>query len=417
MNEIINNFQIIVARYNEDIQWLKKFKSITLIYNKGKLDNQLNEFNVIQLPNYGRESHTYLYHIINNYDNLKEFTIFFQGSLDFSNEIKHSNLNIEDYFQMNNFNANLKQIDFDDLKIPIKHFGKWKHEYDTGLMRKSDYTCYKWLKSLLNFEDHNIDQINVAWGAIFSVKKSCILKKPKIFYENLLRYIDYHPNPEEGHFFERTWYFIFHNDYIKKKKINVIKFHHTELNKIEFDNSNIFHYWINLNEYNKYNNILNDIIIYPNFYFKINKYSFNFKFNHGFYIKFILNDTNTLVLVLTPNLENNFVVLNNDIIKNVKNNIKNDYNNFNFIIENNILKIFINYDLYFEHNIEKYNIEDINNIPIYIKTNNYNNNIKFNNINKNNDNQKFIIYENNYYDIKCFYTNNFLNYFIDYIKH
>ena len=122
MNEIINNFEIVVARYNENINWLKKFKSITLIYNKGNYDKYLNEYNVIHLPNYGRESHTYLYHIINNYDNLKEFTIFFQGSLDFSDEIKHSNLNIEDYFQMNNFNANLKEISFDELKIPLPQF-------------------------------------------------------------------------------------------------------------------------------------------------------------------------------------------------------------------------------------------------------------------------------------------------------
>ena len=124
-----------------------------------------------------------------------------------------------------------------------------------------------------------------------------------------------------------------------------------------------------------------------------------------------VNDTNTLALVLTPNLENNFIIHNNDIIKNIKNNIKSDFNNFNFIVENKILKLFINYELYFEQTIENYNIEDINNIPIFIKTNNYSNNIKFNNINKNNDNQKFIILENNYYDIRCFYTNKNLSYY------
>ena len=199
MNDIkkfSNNF----ARYNENINWLQKYKDITLIYNKGKDDISLNDYNYINLPNYGRESHTYLYHIINNYDNLKEYTIFFQGSLNFSEEINHNILHIEDYLQMNNFNANLKQIKFDDLKYPIKHFGKWKNEIDSGLMKKSKLTCFNFLKNILKFDDHNIQYINVAWGAIFSINKSLILKKPKILYENLLRFIDYHPNPEEGHF-------------------------------------------------------------------------------------------------------------------------------------------------------------------------------------------------------------------------
>ena len=417
MNDFINNYQIVVARYNEDIDWLKKFKLITLIYNKGNVNNQLNDFNVINLPNFGRESHTYLYHIINNYDNLKEYTIFFQGSLDFSNEIKHSKLNIEDYFQNNDFNANLKKIKFEDLKNPIQHFGKWKNEFDSGLMRKSNFTCYQWLKKFMDFDDINIEYLNVTWGAMFSVKKSIILKKPKIFYEDLLRFVDYHNNPEEGHFFERSWYFILHNEYLKKNKINVIKFDHAELDKIKNQNE-IYHYWINLNQFNNYNQILNDIIIFPNYYFKIYKYNFHFKFNNAFYIKFELNNENILFLVLTPNLENNFVVLNNNIIQKIKNNIKTDYNNFNFIIESNILKIFINYELYLELNIESYQIENINDIPIYIKTNNYQNNIKLNNnLNVNNNNLKFIILENNYYDIKCFYTQNFLNYFIQYIKH
>ena len=75
--------EIVIARYNEDLSWLKKIpKSIKItIYNKG-LDNiEISDikYNIIKLPNIGRESHTYLYHIINNYDNLAHKTIFCQG--------------------------------------------------------------------------------------------------------------------------------------------------------------------------------------------------------------------------------------------------------------------------------------------------------------------------------------------------
>ena len=80
MEQIKNKYSMIIARYNENIDWLIPFKDICTIYNKGSniVDNN-NNFNIINLNNYGRESHTYLYHIINNYDTLTEYNIFFQG--------------------------------------------------------------------------------------------------------------------------------------------------------------------------------------------------------------------------------------------------------------------------------------------------------------------------------------------------
>jgi hypothetical protein len=76
--------EIVIARYNEDLSWLKKVpKSIKIIiYNKGLDDIEKIKgikYNIIKLPNIGRESHTYLYHIINNYNKLADKTIFCQG--------------------------------------------------------------------------------------------------------------------------------------------------------------------------------------------------------------------------------------------------------------------------------------------------------------------------------------------------
>jgi hypothetical protein len=85
--------EIVVARYNEDISWLKDLpKDIKItVYNKGQNDIPMPYIN---LPNKGRESHTYLYHIVNNYNNLAEMTIFCQGDSishnpDFINLIKN----------------------------------------------------------------------------------------------------------------------------------------------------------------------------------------------------------------------------------------------------------------------------------------------------------------------------------------
>ena len=68
---------IIVARYNENVEWTKDFSNV-IIYNKGELLN--NGYNEILLNNVGREQHTFYKYIYDNYDNLENYTIFLQGN-------------------------------------------------------------------------------------------------------------------------------------------------------------------------------------------------------------------------------------------------------------------------------------------------------------------------------------------------
>ena len=74
---------IIVSRYDEDISWLEEYQDFNIyIYNKGRnLETKLSE-KVENLPNVGRESHTWIYHIIKNYNNLDSVNIFLQGRID-----------------------------------------------------------------------------------------------------------------------------------------------------------------------------------------------------------------------------------------------------------------------------------------------------------------------------------------------
>jgi len=59
-------FCIVVARYNENIEWTKQFTNV-IIYNKGeKLED---EFYQVFLNNVGREGHTYYKYIYDNYEN------------------------------------------------------------------------------------------------------------------------------------------------------------------------------------------------------------------------------------------------------------------------------------------------------------------------------------------------------------
>jgi len=86
------NIELVVSRYNEDLEWLKnkKFRYPTTIYNKGTNDNfyKPKGCKVVKLPNVGREGHTYLHHVIDHYDSLPQLTIFLPGSADDKRKIK-----------------------------------------------------------------------------------------------------------------------------------------------------------------------------------------------------------------------------------------------------------------------------------------------------------------------------------------
>ena len=104
---------VIVARYNEDLKWINtdpfnKFKYI--VYNKCINDNfeKNNVIKIINLPNVGRDCHTFLYHIYNNYYNLNDITIFLPMT-----KILTDKLLITDFFESTN-NSNDPHSDADE---------------------------------------------------------------------------------------------------------------------------------------------------------------------------------------------------------------------------------------------------------------------------------------------------------------
>ena len=77
------NVEIVISRHNEDISWSDMYASIRTVYEKSDEPNVLKvgtPGNVVRLANLGRESHTYLTHIVKNYAVLAELTVFSQGS-------------------------------------------------------------------------------------------------------------------------------------------------------------------------------------------------------------------------------------------------------------------------------------------------------------------------------------------------
>jgi hypothetical protein len=91
----MKNLTIVVSRYKEDVAWVKELSDLdrrisVKIYNKHNGENAL--------PNVGREGHTYVTHIVENYDSLDD-TIFLQGN-PFDHEIPKGGIKnfIKQYF-------------------------------------------------------------------------------------------------------------------------------------------------------------------------------------------------------------------------------------------------------------------------------------------------------------------------------
>jgi hypothetical protein len=192
------NFCIVVARYNEDLEWTKLLSNV-IIYNKGTplTNDEVGVLNVqrcnqILLNNVGREGHTYYKHIYDNYDNLTDYIFFLQGY-----PFDHSPNIIPDINKYIN-NTDLS-IDFVSLSEHIIDCNLQGCIYQAGLPLINIY------EKLFDERKEHMD-FKFGAGAQFMVSKKKILQRPKDFYLKIVKMLENDINPIEGFVIER-----FHN--------------------------------------------------------------------------------------------------------------------------------------------------------------------------------------------------------------
>jgi hypothetical protein len=373
--------EIVVARYNENLDWLKKIKKskdikIT-VYNKGKDDINIP---FIQLPNIGRESHTYLYHIINNYNNLADQTIFCQGdpifhSPDFINLVNKYRKKFETvqplsirywaegeppHYEPNPPLSTLeetKNLWFDNkARVHVEYMNNnfvtiYPYHYmDININKLIDK-----LKLSYNIENplqFNIDRfrlknvdinylIPMCYSGIFSVNKEAILDNSVDYYNNIMSILIYdirnftkNKKMDHGLFLERLWLTIFN---YKKYNKNYL---HLKVKDYLLENKNLI-IKNNIGNFKYFNiycqlflNITLDDTIYNLYISKLNIYLKKKK------------DYNVLY-----NIESKYN-------KNIKDSLK-DKMNYDILIElnNNILKISINNKTFIEYNFDKIKVK------------------------------------------------------------
>jgi len=167
----MTSYHLVVAKYKEDIRWTDHINPENLyIYDKSG-----EKSSYIHLENVGRESHTYIHHIIEHYDNLPDYLIFVQG-----NPFDHINKDI--YNDINIFTIQkyiLKLIDLQPKSITSFYGNYYKEHINVfkGLKLKEYYRY---------FFNSDIEELEFSPGCQYIIPKNDILKYSNNFYINLL---------------------------------------------------------------------------------------------------------------------------------------------------------------------------------------------------------------------------------------
>lgn len=146
-NKTNKNFELVITRFNENINWSDNFINFRTIYNKGE-DDLTCEY--IKRPNIGRDGETVIHHILTNWDNLADVTFFTQGAInDRADQIINLN-HINNYIKCtNNISYFSKRNDLPNYnntctKTGTKTFGEI-YEY---VMEKKYTQNFSWVSGM-----------------------------------------------------------------------------------------------------------------------------------------------------------------------------------------------------------------------------------------------------------------------------
>ena len=228
--------EIVIAHFNEDLEWLGPFVSSCHVYSKGEPVELADEHSecgssaieqaspyksLQQLPNIGRETHTYLTYITTHYDDLPPYMLLLQGDIHSINHgtPAHTDLTLSEIISSTTQLAPGGVLpigavmEFSDWQGLVYKQG-WVERRGKTLVR-SKLTPGEYWKTMFSADSSEQSEtkghpksVRFVQGACFGVTKDAILHRPRSFWLNVLRYFEelQECNPEEGHYMERLWY-------------------------------------------------------------------------------------------------------------------------------------------------------------------------------------------------------------------
>ncbi|GAB3503291.1 hypothetical protein GCM10027341_32150 [Spirosoma knui] len=189
--------ELVVARYQEDLSWLRKRpdRLRVTVYDKGA--DGLAGANAIPLPNIGREAHTYLHHIVSRYDDLAEWTVFCQGKpFDHAYDFKKTLQRLAEAPERASLFRWLGHLIDTDDDQGERLFRPWsKNEDGRGLDLRGFHRAL--------FGTDGPELYTFVLGAQFVVHRDVVRQRPLAFYERALDVAV--TFPDAAHCFERCW--------------------------------------------------------------------------------------------------------------------------------------------------------------------------------------------------------------------
>ena len=211
-----HRIDLVIARYNESLNWLDDIDTSNInviVYNKHDEDFIHPKVDkVIKLENVGKCDHTYLYHIIENYDNLNDVTIFTAGSCD----MPYKWTQFKKVFDKatTQYDSAFEVVAQYDIRNSLYDFvlDEWKTSNDINRSKNNEVKTQlcsvrpfgKWYES--KFGD--LVTNHVTYMGMFAASRKDIHNRSKEFYKDLINDV-MTSNPECGHFIERSWIAIF----------------------------------------------------------------------------------------------------------------------------------------------------------------------------------------------------------------
>jgi len=241
---------VVVAHFNEDLSWISEYAAPGVafrVYSKGAVFQ-----GATPLPNVGRESHTYLTHIVRHYDELPPWTVFTQGAApswgyhggDSSSGHLTDQIAFADYlvpfrggkdslFALSAVTDLPRGIqstrvgmltdrlrDMSNDLCPAGGANGWSewwfdaaHPHHTAGQEMLDFYHQHVLQDGSSPQDARRPlTLAFSQGARFAVSRQRIRSRTRAYYEALLREVSEEVDPLQGYFLEAMWHDVFHGE-------------------------------------------------------------------------------------------------------------------------------------------------------------------------------------------------------------
>jgi hypothetical protein len=194
--------EIVIAKYTENTSWVTRYYSS---YKCTIYDKSASVSGTGNLPNVGRESHSYVHHIIHNYDSLAGVTVFVQG-------------NPSDHIDT----TKLVQL-AEEARAHPSGLSQNAHRHRVGVNSAfAEFTATYHTRQIKPFTppfkmgawwEHTMKSPwpeNPRWymGACFAATKQAIRSVPLETWRHISDMLAYDVNPITTYFMERCWYIL-----------------------------------------------------------------------------------------------------------------------------------------------------------------------------------------------------------------